>query len=182
MGLRVSEIHAALYGHIDTQPVKDDETGETHNMHLIRVWGKMTRQSKGRGSGEKKFRLVYIDEESFTLLEELKEEYSLIQESYLALKEDGTRYSLSGLRAHITKIARDAGVGVKVTQSGRKSSYVSPHDLRRYWATYLTQVKKVPLPIVMEQGGWGSAQAVQPYQSKATPEILLKTLRDTGVL
>jgi integrase len=180
LGLRVSEMYEARMGHLEHREVKDEETGEKVDLRFLHVWGKLTHQRKGKGAGEKKHRMVYLDIETWDLIEELNETFDLVEgKDHLALKPDGTRFCMSGLRHRIYKIARDAGVGLKEDGVG---TFVSPHDLRRFWATNGLQVKQIPIPVMMDQGGWGSYTAMKPYQAKPTPDITYKALKKGDAL
>jgi len=177
LGLRVSEMHVARIGQIERRMVVDHDNDEEVEVRFLHVWGKKTRQKKG--SGEKKHRMVYMDLETFEFIEEMKDDFDLDEVGYLALKPDGTCFSMSGLRSRIYKLARDGGIGLK--EDGMKT-FVSGHDLRRFWATNGLQVQRIDTQVMLDQGGWASPQAMQPYQSQPTPDIIYKNLKRGGAL
>lgn len=56
--------------------------------------------------------------------------------------------------------------------------HVSTHDLRRYFAqTLLVRENKNPR-VVMRIGGWSSMDALEPYLSRPTPEVVAAEMRD----
>ena len=54
---------------------------------------------------------------------------------------------------------------------------VSSHDLRRNYAQHLLVRENVPVRIVMEQGGWSSYSAIEPYLTAPTEENQVQELK-----
>jgi integrase len=50
--------------------------------------------------------------------------------------------------------------------------HVSSHDLRRRFAQRLLVDEQVNPRVVMQVGGWGSFQAIEPYLNAPTPEVV----------
>lgn len=61
-------------------------------------------------------------------------------------------------------------------------TYLSSHDLRRYYATRLLQVHGMNPEVVMEVGGWDSYEALRPYLQSPVQEVIAAEFASAGLL
>lgn len=59
---------------------------------------------------------------------------------------------------------------------------ISPHDLRRYYATQMLQIHGLNPEVVMEVGGWDSYSALRPYLQSPVEEVIAAEYAANGLL
>lgn len=59
--------------------------------------------------------------------------------------------------------------------------YVSSHDLRRRFAQRLLVNRQMNPRVVMQVGGWGSFQAIEPYLNAPTPDVVNDAFEEAGL-
>jgi len=177
VGLRVSEIAAVTRGaHRETAVdvsavpgagVPDNATG-TVKVTWLAVYGKDT--SGERDGGKRRDALVPDSLATSARLYQLE----------AGINDDEPLFDVTPrtIRSWIT----DAGVTAATSTGNDDYRKVSPHDLRRYFATRMLQVHGLNPEVVMEVGGWDSYQALRPYLQSPVEEVIAAEYAANGLL
>jgi integrase len=85
--------------------------------------------------------------------------------------------STRGLRAAVKRTAEAAA-----DQTGDEDfRHVSSHDLRRRFAQRLLVDEEINPRVVMQIGGWDSFQAIEPYLTAPTPDVVDEAFDEAGL-
>lgn len=166
VGLRSAEIVDASVQDLWEEVIENDSA------YWLEVYGKMTNQKKGEG--KKKRREAFVPRKVYHNLRMLINENRLKETDPLIPNRNGKHMTTSGLRDIVYRIAERA---YDATDKD-KFLDVSPHDLRRFFATYnLNELRKSPR-VMMAIGGWNSFQAIKPYWGKPSKENIVREMRE----
>jgi len=125
-------------------------------------------RGKNTKGGEKKTRDAYVPRRVKDMLDIYADERDIADdEAYVDA-------SVSTVRRWVTEAAERMH---EKTGNERWLS-VSSHDLRRSWATHHLADRDVAVRVMMEIGGWGSYEAIEPYLTKPTPETIGREMDD----
>lgn len=160
VGLRSAEIVSVK--------VKDlrEEIIEDESCYWLHVEGKKTDQEKGEG--KKKSREAYVPRKVYQNLRRMINEKKLNDSDPIIPNRDGEHMTTGGVRNNVYKVAE------RTYEKTDKEKFqkVSPHDLRRFFATYnLNELRKNP-KVVMQIGGWKDLQSLKPYWGRVTKKTI----------
>jgi len=82
----------------------------------------------------------------------------------------------------IRNIINDAGK-TAARQTGKEGyKHLTPHDMRRYFATHMLRREGVDIDIVMAMGGWDNRKSMEPYLRTPLEEDIQTELAQADVL
>jgi len=79
-------------------------------------------------------------------------------------------------------LIKEAAQNTAVKTGNEDYEHVRSHDFRAFYATHMVRRLGVDKELVMEMGGWGSHEAIEPYLATSLPRDLQNELARTGVL
>ncbi|MFW6141983.1 MAG: tyrosine-type recombinase/integrase [Candidatus Saliniplasma sp.] len=164
VGLRVSEIVAAKVKDINEEIIDDE------SRYFLEVAGKKTNQQKGKG--EKKHREALIPKKVYYDLVRLINEKRLKDDDPLIPNKNGEHMSTAGVRDIIYRIGERA----HRRTNKEKFLHVSPHDLRRFFASYYLNEKRKNPRVVMKIGGWADFQGIKPYWGEPSKKTIVREM------
>lgn len=148
VGLRVFEIPQVRPEHIKTT-----ESGQ-YRLHVPR--GKDTTGNGGKP------RDAYLPADVEAALQRY------IRQQNIAPRDPIVELSERGVRAVIKRTAEHVA-----SETGESDwEHVSSHDLRRRYAQRLLVDENMNPRVVMQVGGWGSFQAIEPYLNAPSPDVV----------
>jgi integrase len=95
----------------------------------------------------------------------------------IAPKEPFVDLSERGVRAAVKRTAEAAADETGIEDY----RHVSSHDLRRRFAQRLLVEKNMNPRVVMDVGGWSSFQAIEPYLTKPTEDVVDEAFEEVGL-
>lgn len=166
VGLRSSEIIAAKVRDINEEIIDDE------SRYFLEVAGKKTNQKKGEG--DKKHREALIPRKVYYDLLRLINEKNLKDKDPVVPNRDGDHMSTAGVRDIIYRIGKRAH---KRTNK-EKFLHVSPHDLRRFFASYNLNEKRRNPRVIMKIGGWKDFQGIKPYWGEPSKKTIVREMSE----
>jgi integrase len=158
VGLRAFEIPQVTPGH-----VRRTDDGEHYRLRVLE--GKDTTGSGGKP------RDAYLPSEVEGAIHRFQNAEGLDRDDPLV------DLSESGVRAVVKRTAERAA-----DRTGDDDfRHVSSHDLRRRFAQRLLVDEQVNPRVVMAVGGWDSYQAIEPYLSAPTPDVVNQAFDSAGL-
>jgi len=176
VGLRHAETAAVTPGDISESVVELDDSaqrgGSQHQQHRVRcywlaVWGKDT--SGRTDDGKRRDAFVPDDVHDDLKMEILRRNLD---------DDELIPYTPRTIRQWIS----DTGDEMAEQTGNDDWSYLSSHDLRRYYATTLLQVHSMNYEVVKEVGGWDSYEALRPYMQSPVEEVIVAEFDAAGLL
>jgi len=82
----------------------------------------------------------------------------------------------------IRNIIKAAGAEAARHTGKEGYKHITPHDMRRYYATHMLRREGVDIDIVMAMGGWDNRKSMEPYLRTPLEEDLQTELAQAGVL
>ncbi len=82
----------------------------------------------------------------------------------------------------IRNIMKSAGAEAARHTGKEGYKYITPHDMRRYYATHMLRREGVDIDIVMSMGGWENRKSMEPYLRTPLEKDLQTELVQSGVL
>jgi integrase len=162
VGLRAFEMPQ-----IQPRNIKRTDTASATTARRLRVpRGKDTSSSGGKP------RDAYLPKDvEMALSRYAKRENVAPREPYIDLTERGVR----------DVVKRTAAAAADET-GDPDYRQVSSHDLRRRFAQRLLVDNDVNPRVVMQIGGWESFEAIEPYLTEPTPEVVNEALAEAGLV
>lgn len=80
------------------------------------------------------------------------------------------------------QLIKEAGENAAAKTENYDYRYLTPHDLRSYFATNMIRRQRVDREIVKSMGGWNSDKALQPYLDVALPRDIQDELARQGLV